>query len=87
MSKSWRDLCVGDRISFLEIPQVFMHEDTLQLYQRLIEESAVVEVCEIDKYGRPAIIYPYINEEGKEGEHWLALEEYDVWELVNNKIL
>jgi uncharacterized protein YqiB (DUF1249 family) len=87
MQKSWRDLRVGDKIRFLAIPQVPMHEETVKLYQRMIAESAVVEVCEIEEYGRPAIIYPYINEEGQEGEHWLALEEYDIWELVNNEKL
>jgi hypothetical protein len=86
MDEAWRDLRVGDRVRIVRlpgqtIPGYYLHEETRQLYEHLIAEGTVLTVYEIDGDGLPWIEYPFKDEEGETGYHFLAINE-DSWELV-----
>ena len=84
MGDDLSSLHVGDRIRILAVPGkdvagYWLHEDTRVLYERLVTERIVLEIYEIDEWGRPWVRCRSGNSACDE---YLAIDEYDAWELV-----
>ncbi len=86
MTDDWRQLRVGDRVRIIRMPTDFsrpgyyVHENTVALYQHLIDEGCIVVVTEIDDQGLPRIEFEWETAEGTE-YHGLAIND-DSWERV-----
>lgn len=81
-AKHWRDLKVGDRVRFLQIPQGSLPEETLQLYTTLVTQRLEVSVHEIDQWGHPVIEYCANDRPGEQDYHWLSIDDTDHWEQI-----
>lgn len=85
----WRKLKVGDRVRIVKIPSIFSDpntnllnaQETLGLYQTLIDLRIILEIDEIDEFGHPWISYDVTDDDGEVTSHGLALND-DSWELV-----
>ena len=81
MDDLWRSLRVGDRVRIVHMPQEFasapdsyrLHDESRELYERLIAEAAVLTVTEIDDWDAPWIDYTWVRDDGTEEFHSLGL--------------
>jgi hypothetical protein len=88
MDERFRTLRVGDRIRILAVPGqglpgFYLHEDTRKLFERLVGEQTILQVYRIDEWGLPWVkcCFADVPEECQDD---LAIDEFDVWELVSN---
>ena len=80
MDEFWRSLRIGDRVRLAHVPVEFtsapdtyrLHGETLELYQHLVAESAILTVSEIDDWNVPWIDYTWVRN-GVEEFHSLGL--------------
>ena len=87
MDERFRQLRVGDRIRILaipgqDVPGFWLHEDTRRLFERLVSQRMVLRVYRIDEWGKPWVKCPYPGEPGQCQDEELAIDGFDVWELV-----
>ena len=78
------NLRIGDRIRILAVPGkevagYWLHEDTRALFERLVTQRAVLEIYEIDEWGRPWV---RCRSGSSTCDEYLAIDEYDIWEVV-----
>jgi hypothetical protein len=84
MSKSWRDLRVGDRIRIVRLPTGWERPGyhvppaTRRLYRLLIDRHRPVRVYEIDQSGLPWIHCRFQKRGGSWEHHFLAVND-DSW--------
>ena len=84
MTENWRNLKVGDRVRIVRLPTEFsspgyqVHDDTVALYQHLIDQGCVLTIDEVDDSGRPRVEYEWVKPEGVE-YHGLLIND-DSWE-------
>lgn len=81
MDDLWRNLRVGDRVRIVHVPLEFasapetycLHDETRELYERLIIKAAILIVTEIDDWDVPWIDYTWVRSDGVEEFHSLGL--------------
>jgi len=80
MDDFWRSLQPGDLVRIIHVPREFasapdtylLHDETRELYEHLVAESAILRITEIDDWGVPWIDYTWIRS-GVEEFHSLGL--------------
>jgi len=59
-----------------------MHDETRQLFERLVADRTVLRIYRIDDWGTPWVQCPCPGQSLDECVEELGINEYDVWELV-----
>jgi hypothetical protein len=93
MNDDWRNLRVGDRIRFVNMPTefsrpgYFVHRDTLRVYRRLIERRRPVRVAWLEDCGEwtaPWIRCQFRRMDGRIEYHSLMIN-HDGWVRVKHR--
>ena len=90
MDEPWRSLKVGDRIRLVRMPSEFalpgyyLHPDTRQAYQTLIDRRRPVRIAKIDEWGIPWINFQIRLPNGSWECHSLDFN-HDGWVRVTRR--
>ena len=83
----WQNLRVGDRIRIVRMPyennpEYWLHDETKDVYAKLIALRRVLRIYEIDKTNLPWVKFRLTDDSGGYHYHFLAVND-DSWELVS----
>ena len=93
-----KHLKVGDRIRILRVPDADLHQReneiaagsemagwTADSIERIISQTPIVRICQIDEYGCVWYETSIVGPDGLEEEHTLIVYDDDTWELVGEE--
>ena len=87
-----RGLKVGDRVRLVHYPTEYIaepwrnpHEETRQLYKRLLKRRRSVRVCEIDEWDMPWIACQFRGRNNRLEYHYLLIGTESGWTKVKSR--